>query len=1051
MATTKTFPRQITSFLFSMILFIGFDCVPEKQITDKNYKIDVTLESSKVGKLIADNTALLLVQKGKTDSLKTYTTNGLANFSFKAPENTGLEMIIHIYESVGHQGIIHTFTTAGDKSIKLRLDAKNWSVPISFNTTKEETPIGNIEYLINPGNITGEMDSNGNKLIPFTLNTNNYNEPLDTDASFDFTKTATTKDMHYDRTILKQGENKFTFDLTKESWEHYFNVNTSGNIKTPLLTESIGTISYDNKTKNFDPNTGIVSFVSDDEVENEVIVGVSNVPGYENGEITVNNIGSRTKNGETHNIVLEGLTYNATQPIIVNNGKDPIPGATITYTFKEETGEKNTDENGKTNITFENLETDINNLPLDEYLLQTTTTKTGYPESVNNFNISSGLNDQISISMGANKYWMTGEVIPSGSNIKGWKGGNIIFNTTGGNFATDTIQSTTEPYTLDSLTVKKDGFIPEKILNLSLNKNAVTTQNVILEEETPTEYTYWLAGVGTPNNATATGWKNGITELTGTVNNGTYQTNQLVNTEETFTLDSIVFNSPGFIKQKLTNQTLTQNQATTKNFALEEETYNFRFIGNNTSPNGTNIEVWEEGNNIANGVVSGTSYTTNEWESTLSNMNIDSIVFKANGHIPQTFVNINVNPGDNTQNATLQEEAPTEYTYWIEGTGTTPANNTTVKGYLNGEIFTANTSSGAFETNHVNKTEQTITLDSLVFTAPGYIKHKEENFIMNPNGTNKNGITLQEEPTTYTTSITGKVLDLTKQRVKNRTDALVITNATGTEYKFNIDENGEFSGDIVTNSPDEIVTAHWNETTMSDYDKNTISFNKDNETYPIDRVIAGDYKPYDETTLVNVDVSKLDDDYLRVYAGKDVIVNDEILKFAIKGGAQNPGSFNYGRREPLRPFVYTLLPDGTTTVSSADQADMELAVDQGRNIFYNTETGWAIPVNNRESGTDFGTRSGRWAMRQIPNTGYWNGGYMITGETNLLEGGEAQVDGPVSESTGYLEIIGPWIRDGPNGSNQYCSTWNDGNPTLTDLGKAHMSITTDFPAGSGKE
>jgi len=373
------------------------------------------------------------------------------------------------------------------KALHLKLEAKNHTIPLIINTTKETTPIGDISYLINPGNIIGKTDNNGHKTIPFHLNTNNYNEPLNTNATFDFTKTSTTKDMHYDRTILANKENNFTFDLTKQTYQHIFNVSTSSNIegKTPLLTGSTGTITYDGKTEEFDPVTGIVSFVSDDEVEDDIVVNVSNVQGYNNGEIVVNNVGAALKNHENHDIALEGLVYSATQPIIVTDGENPISGANVAYTFGEETGNKNTGTNGKTTFTFTNIETNENNLPLDEYLLNTITNKTGYPESTNSFNITSGVNEQAEISMGANQYWITGNVTPTNNvNVKGYKDGNIKFNTTvtNGTFATDTIQSATANYTLDSLVFNTDGFIPEKFINLTLNKNTVTTQNATLEE-----------------------------------------------------------------------------------------------------------------------------------------------------------------------------------------------------------------------------------------------------------------------------------------------------------------------------------------------------------------------------------------------------------------------------------------------------------------------------------------------------------------------------------------------------------------------------------------
>jgi len=337
MATIKTLSKQIITVLFSNLLFIGFGCTPENQITDKNYKISIVTQSSLTDKQIADNTTLLLIEKGETDSLKTYTTNGIANFSFEAAENSNLSLEVHVKETPGHNGYIYHFSTDKDKSINLTLEAKTHSVPVTFNTTKEEIPIGNIEYFITPGNISGETDAIGNKIISFPLNTNDYNEPSNTDAIFDFSESSTTKPMSYNRTIVVQGENKFTFDLTKETYQHIFNVSTSGNIKTPLLTNSIGTVNYDNETTSFDPNDGIVSFVSDDETEN-VNVKVSNVPGYENGEIDINNVGSRTKNGGVHNIVLEGIIYDATQPIFVTDGTNPISGANINYTFGEETG-----------------------------------------------------------------------------------------------------------------------------------------------------------------------------------------------------------------------------------------------------------------------------------------------------------------------------------------------------------------------------------------------------------------------------------------------------------------------------------------------------------------------------------------------------------------------------------------------------------------------------------------------------------------------------------------------------------------------------------------
>jgi len=95
-------------------------------------------------------------------------------------------------------------------------------------------------------------------------------------------------------------------------------------------------------------------------------------------------------------------------------------------------------------------------------------------------------------------------------------------------------------------------------------------------------------------------------------------------------------------------------------------------------------------------------------------------------------------------------------------------------------------------------------IDSIVFKNNGFIPEKFVNVSVNP-GDNTQNATLDEVVTNYTTSITGKVLDLTKERVRNRTNALVVENASGVQQYFSLDSNGEFSGDVITNSPDEQV------------------------------------------------------------------------------------------------------------------------------------------------------------------------------------------------------------------------------------------------------
>ena len=191
-------------------------------------------------------------------------------------------------------------------------------------------------------------------------------------------------------------------------------------------------------------------------------------------------------------------------------------------------------------------------------------------------------------------------------------------------------------------------------------------------------------------------------------------------------------------------------------------------------------------------------------------------------------------------------------------------------------------------------------------------------------------------------------------------------------------------------------------------------------------------------------INTLNDDYLRIYAGKTSTVMNEDLQWALKDGN---GSSNYWREIPLRPYVYSL-DDSGNPVSADDIQDMELAMDQAKKIFYHTETGWSVPVATRQTGTNFGTTpTGLWLMRQIIGGGYWNNPYIIPGQPNRLEGGEAKVDNNVDPVRAYAEGIGPWARDGEDGSSTYLFNWNNGNPFLTPLGNAHMSVTTDFPPG----
>ena len=110
---------------------------------------------------------------------------------------------------------------------------------------------------------------------------------------------------------------------------------------------------------------------------------------------------------------------------------------------------------------------------------------------------------------------------------------------------------------------------------------------------------------------------------------------------------------------------------------------------------------------------------------------------------------------------------------------------------------------------------------------------------MTPGGTQQRFNLEEEQQGDYTISIRGKALTLTKERIRNRNNALIIERPDGEKFYFDLDANGEFSGNIITPDTLETIKAYWNTSTMTEFREKTISLNKDSEAYPINRVIAG--------------------------------------------------------------------------------------------------------------------------------------------------------------------------------------------------------------------
>ncbi|MDF1549812.1 MAG: carboxypeptidase-like regulatory domain-containing protein, partial [Bacteroidales bacterium] len=477
--------------MFMMLVFAG--CKPEQNYEEKEINISVQLSSSLEEKQIADGTEITL-SDGKS-TFTAYSENQTTAFAYPIINNQSIDFELIAKENTGHTQSTHSFSANADKTIQISMDAKTWTVPVSIQTTKEENPVANIAYQVNPGNITGNTDESGIAVITFRLSTDTYNQAIHTAANFTFLTSPATKQMTYDRSISATETNSFLFDLAKQSYQHTFNVTVSSNIdeKTPLLDTASGKVTVGQNNYEFNPQTGEINFVSDNQTENNIEISIENVPGFENGNLLVNNQGEELKNGTVYNITLEAKTYNTEFETKVTDGTIPIQGASVNGEFETIPGvTQTTNENGITTFTF-TVPTTENNLLKDSYTFKTTTNKSGYPETINTivFNDQNPLQilpntyKQIVINLTADEYWLTGTVTPENNvSVTGWEGGSQVLTTTVANGTYTTPKLNEEPTNgLDSVVFESTvaGYENKVFKNVALTKNSATTLNAVLD------------------------------------------------------------------------------------------------------------------------------------------------------------------------------------------------------------------------------------------------------------------------------------------------------------------------------------------------------------------------------------------------------------------------------------------------------------------------------------------------------------------------------------------------------------------------------------------
>lgn len=170
------------------------------------------------------------------------------------------------------------------------------------------------------------------------------------------------------------------------------------------------------------------------------------------------------------------------------------------------------------------------------------------------------------------------------------------------------------------------------------------------------------------------------------------------------------------------------------------------------------------GAQVTGGDISKTTDATGNATITKSNLDTDiNNLPLTNYALPLTVTKNNIQ----TLNQTINSNVGTNleqllnvvqnYKFSIFGTTTSPA-GTVVKGWKDGTaIQTATVNGTAYETNQIEKTTNTFTLDSLTFEKAGYITFKQNNVAL-VEGANKKEATLQVVPTTHHVLIKPKTL-----------------------------------------------------------------------------------------------------------------------------------------------------------------------------------------------------------------------------------------------------------------------------------------------------
>jgi hypothetical protein len=461
-----------------------------------NHVVNGTATSSIAGKTIKDGTRMYLIvdPEGdgtfRTDSLFATTTNG--NYTFTWSDNNSIiSTKIGSAQVPGHQANSVVRNIDDSENVALTFTGISYSAIINLLVQNQYAEA------VSSATITGgaapvSTNTSGRAVVTRNNLSTDVNNVVFSSYNLPLTITRTNIQTLNTNVTHTAGTNAEQLRNVIQEYMHLLNINALSSIAGKTIRN--GTEIYAVKDITIPADTlwttttnGNATFTWTDTKRTETTkAGSRSVPGHQPNEISFT-----MDDSENRSITYTGLIYSFTHPVhVVNQTSQDVPNATISGG----TTPVNTNTTGRANITRTNLPTDANNLPLANYVTTLTISKS---------NIQT-LNTSITSIVGTNpealrqiiqeyEHFLYGNATtPEGTLVQGWRGGSPIHTATvnGSNYETNRIKRTTPTFTLDSLTFTRNGYMPQRSLNVILTEGGNQREATLQQTTTPTVHNF---------------------------------------------------------------------------------------------------------------------------------------------------------------------------------------------------------------------------------------------------------------------------------------------------------------------------------------------------------------------------------------------------------------------------------------------------------------------------------------------------------------------------------------------------------------------------------